>query len=47
MFSQKNPKEDKKGHLLGVNIYKDKNIFFFFKLEHFRKKHAFSTKCVL
>lgn len=36
MFSQKNPKEDKKGHLLPVNIkYFFKNLFFFFfKLEH-------------
>lgn len=31
MFSQKNPKEDKKGHLLPVNIHKilKKKISFF------------------
>lgn len=51
MFSQKNPKEDKKGHLLPVNIHKilKKKIFFLVGalIAVLKEKHAFSTKYVL
>lgn len=51
MFSQKNPKEDKKGHLLPVNIHKILKTKIFFLvgalIAVLKEKHAFSTKYVL
>lgn len=53
MFSQKNPKEDKKGHLLPVNIHKilkkKKNLFFSWSINSSfeRKTCIFHKVCAL